>query len=162
MISAHCTNAATKPDTLYYVLWRKKHESPLTGKSPNQINLQQSTYSLFHCQWLEKVKASTWLSWWTTKKAKENLALLLPFFFLTFSFLFLLEQSLGLVIPGSFAGLEYGILILQTALIQDTNSLLKCSLPLPLPQTGIQAHSPRISFSCCSLSSLLVRYGCQM
>lgn len=24
MISAHCTNAATKPDTLYYVLWRKK------------------------------------------------------------------------------------------------------------------------------------------
>lgn len=45
MISAHCTNAAPKPDTLYNVLWKinkeNNHESPLTGKKP-QTNKPQA------------------------------------------------------------------------------------------------------------------------
>lgn len=84
---------------IHYVMYseEKNHESPLTGKNPNQINLQHSTYSSFHCQWAEKVKASTWLSTATTKKTNENFALLMIFFFL-------FEQPLGLIMAGSFAG----------------------------------------------------------
>lgn len=68
---------------IHYIMYseEKNHESPLTGKNPNQINLQHSTYSLFHCQWVEKVKASTWLSRATTKKTNENFALLMNWFF---------------------------------------------------------------------------------
>lgn len=46
MISAHCSNAATKPDTLYYVLCKKKKimSHPLLGKNPNKKPLAEHIF----------------------------------------------------------------------------------------------------------------------
>ena len=156
MIPAHCTNAATKPDTLYSVLWKKKKKRkswviPYWKKPRTNKPLAEHIF-LFLCQLAEKAKSCLWLPYGGKR-------LLDPFFFLFFFFFLLNSPS---------AEWSQGVLHAPNTDLtkrSNTNSLSKPSaesLLFLLPHTRIQTHLPRISFSCCSLSSLKVRYACQM
>lgn len=156
MISAHCTNAATKLDTLCYVLWRKKPWVTPYWKKPQSNKPAAQHIFLVSLSMGGESEGQHLTEHSNNKENKWKLCTSHDFFFPFWTATWL-NNGREFCRP-----LKYGMLILQTSLTQGTNSSPKCSLPLLLPQTGIQMHLPRMSFSYCSLSSQQVRYACQM